>query len=229
MANQVYKFLHAAHVSAVVDAGTVKIGSLSHYRALEGGDQWIADRLEGRIEIDPGGVTITEHEDAVTPLLPHSLRHSFHAESGGRIGFAPGAKITIEHPDVYIFSASLGDLTALRETMCREAQEQYDSCVGIRSAELLAHRMLFRGKVSNLDDTKMSHLFSGFKCSEVNYIELSRTAELGRAPEVSPFLKDVRFKDQKEFRIAFWPRRPIEPPSLIVKVPRPDQLFYSAF
>jgi hypothetical protein len=229
MVHGVYKFLHSAHRSAVLNEGTIKVGSLSHYRTLEGGDQWIADRLEGRIEIEPGEVTVSEHEDKVTPLLPHSLRHHLRVESGGMIHYAPGVKITIEHPDVYIFSASLGDLTTLQETMCRGSQEQYDSCIGIRSVELLAHRAFFRGTVLNLNSVKMSRVFRGFQCSAVSYVSLSRTQESGRAPEVSPFLKDAKFEEQREFRIAFWPQQSIELPSLIIKLPRPDQLFDSVF
>jgi len=229
LANGIYKFLHAPHVGAVLNTGTVKIGSLSHYRALEGGDQWIADRLEGRVEIEPGEVVVSENEDNVTPLLPHSLRNHLRAESGGTIRFAPGVKITVEHPDVYVFSASIGDLTKLREIMCRESQEQYDSCIGIASIEQLAHRMFFRGKVLDFDGMKMSRLFAGFRCSEVSYDTLSRAPELGRAPEASPFLKDVRFENQREYRIAFWPHHAIQQSSLIVQLPRPDQLFHGVF
>jgi hypothetical protein len=220
-----YKFLHARHVTAVLDSGTIKIGSLSYYRGLESSDQWIADRLEGRVEIEPGEMIVSEHEDKLTPLLPRSLRNHVRAESGGTIQFAPGVKITVEHPEVYIFSASTGYLTELRDVMCRKFQEQYDACIGIRSFEQLAHRMFFRGRVLDLDNAKMSHLFTGFQCSAVSYEPLSRTPALGRSPEASPFLKDTKFKSQSECRIAFWPRDPIQHSTLLVQLPRPNQLF----
>lgn len=228
MAKGIYKFLHAQHASAVLEAGTVKIGSLSHYRNLEG-DQWIADKLEGRVVIEPGAITISENEDKLTPLLPHSLRNHVRAESGGTITYAPGVKITIEHPDAYIFSATIGDLTKLKDVMCRDSAERYDACIGINSIEHLAHRMFFRGRSLNLNNTRMSRLFSGFECSPVKYDILSRTTELGRAPEASPFLKDVKFEAQSEYRIAFWPRQPIAQPTLLIGIPRPRQLFHAVF
>jgi hypothetical protein len=211
----------------MLDAGTVKISSLTYYRGLEGSDQWIADRLEGRVEIDPGGIIVSENEDKLTPLLPHSLRNSVRAESGGTIQFAAGTKITVEHPDVYIFSASIGNLIELKDVMCRKSQEQYDACIAISSIERLAHRMFFRGRVLNLDNAKVSHLFSTFQCSAVSYNNLSRTPASGRAPEASPFLKDTKFESQSEFRIVLFPLRPIEYSTLLIRLPRPDQLFHA--
>jgi hypothetical protein len=106
---KIYKFLHSHHLTRVLE-GTIRIGSLSHYRRLEG-EQWIADRLEGSVEFDPQGMVITEEDNKLDPMLPPSLagRH-VKVSTGGRITYAPGVKFTIQHPEVYLFSASIGDL-----------------------------------------------------------------------------------------------------------------------
>lgn len=225
----IYKFLHSDHTSAMLDAGIVQIGSLSHYRELEGTDQWIADQLEGRVTIEPGNLKISENGDSLTPILPHSLKNLVRVESGGEIHIAAGVKITIEHPDAYIFSSSIGDLAELTATMCRDSEEKYDACIRIRHIEHLAHRLFFRGKILDAKETKMSHCFSEFQCSKVTYDFLSRTVELGQAPEASPFLKDKKFARQCEFRIAFWPRRPMGRSTLRIRVPKPAQLFEPIF
>jgi hypothetical protein len=69
--HKIYKFLHSHHLSRVLE-GTIRIGSLSHYRSLEG-EQWIADRLEGSVEFDPQGMVITEEDNKLDPMLPPSL------------------------------------------------------------------------------------------------------------------------------------------------------------
>jgi hypothetical protein len=138
-------------------------------------------------------------------------------------------KITIEHPEVYIFSASKGSLSRLTRTMCEEADEPYDACIHIRDLQHLAHRLFYRGRVRNLQDARMSQLFQDCRCAEVIYDTLVRGQELGHAPEASPFLKDIYFADQHEIRIAFFPYGPIGSPTLDVQFPHPNQLLNEVF
>ena len=90
-------------MGAVRDAGTIKLGSLATIEASKAEISGIADRLEGRIEIEPGAMVVSEHDDKLTPLLPHSLRNFVKAETGrhNRVGYL-ALKITIEHPNVFV-------------------------------------------------------------------------------------------------------------------------------
>jgi hypothetical protein len=197
---------------------------------LEANEQWIADKLEGRVVLETGGIEITEHNNKLDEMLPPSLvgKHA-KAESGGKIVFAPGVKITIEHPEVYIFSAAKGDLATLKQAMCESAAEPYDACIRILDFQHLAHRLFHRGKVASLNNARMSQLFVNFDATEVRYDNLLRGQDSGQAPEASPFLKHVYFSNQREIRIAFFPRRPIALETLIVQIPRPDHLFTEVF
>jgi len=228
--DKVYKFLPTSRIDDVVKRGFVKIGSLSHYRKLETEAQWIADKLEGQIVLDTGEIVVTDSSSEVDQMLPPSLagRHIV-VENGGQVIFAPGVKVTIEHPDVYIFSASKGELSDLKRTMCNEAAEPYDGCLQILDLRHLAHRMFHRGIVDALGGTRMTKLFQSFECSEVIYDVLFRKRGSGRAPEVSPFLKDKFFSGQQEVRIVFHPHRPIPVSTFTVRVPRPGQLFKEVF
>jgi hypothetical protein len=225
----VYKFLHSKHLSKVLNDGTLKFGNLSHYRGLEH-DQWIADRLEGSVQLDPQGMVITEHENKLDHMLPSSLagRH-VHVASGGTVSFAPGVRITIQHPEVYLFSASSGDLEQLTAAMCRKDAEAYDGCIHIADIAWLAHRVYFKGKVVELGDARVRNVFSELVYSEVTYEALSRTPEMERAPEASPLLKDISFAAQSEIRIVLVPRQEMAHSMLTVRVPRPAQIFKEVF
>lgn len=80
-----YKFLHAKHIDDVLLHGAIKIGSLSHYRGLEANNQWIADKLEGMVELDVAPMVITETDNKFDPLLPDHLKGKLvHVETGGK-------------------------------------------------------------------------------------------------------------------------------------------------
>jgi hypothetical protein len=224
-----YKFLHSAHLDEVVTRGKIKIGSLSHYRGLEG-QQWISDRLEGRVKLNPGAMHLTEHDNPLDRMLPSSLvrRHAV-AMNGGEIIIEDGVTITIEHPDVFIFSACKGDLESLTEVMCLTAEDPYDACLNIVDLDLLAHRMLFRGILPAHQNQKMWRFFATFHVCDVSYTTLSRGPELGSSPEAGPCLKDLKFASQQEARIVFIPREPIRASSLIVEIPRPRRLLSEVF
>ena len=44
-----YKFLHSKDIHHVVAGETIRLSTVSHYRELDGGEQSIADRLEGSV------------------------------------------------------------------------------------------------------------------------------------------------------------------------------------
>jgi hypothetical protein len=232
--DRTYKFLNSQHFDNVLTGGTIKLGSLTHYRGVEADPQWISDRLEGRVEINAGGesgIVITEHDNPLDRMLPPSLvgRHAV-ARSGGRIIIRPGVKMLIS-PEInpFIFSASKGPLRPLIDEMCGTSPQPYDACIGIKDIALLAHRLFYRGIVGELGNAKVSQVFTHFVCRPVSYDNLSRGSEHGQAPEASPFLKDIKFASQREIRVALFPRAPIANTTLIVQLPRPDQLFSEVF
>jgi hypothetical protein len=50
-----------------------------------------------------------------------------------------------------------------------------------------------------------------------------------RIVEASTFLKDSRFAAQREVRIVFYPRQPMQSSTFVVRVPRADQLSRKSF
>jgi hypothetical protein len=228
-ARGVYKFLHSKHIDDVLLRGAVKIGGLPHYRGLEANSQWIADKLEGLVELDLAPMVITETENKFEPLLPDELKgRAIRLETGGKAIIE--APISISAPDVYLFCASTGDLTDLTDAMCREPQnDPYDACIRITDIGFLAHRLFYRGVVPELDGAKMSDICERFMWADVTYDVLKRNAAMGQAPSPSPFLKDVHFARQHEVRIAFFPRKPITRPTFVVHIPKSTQVFEELF
>jgi hypothetical protein len=226
-----YKFLKSMHIDAVLTEGTINVGSLSHYRRLER-SQWIADPLEGSVRLTmPEGMIITDKDNPLDTLLPQEQvgRHAI-AQTGGTITFNPGVSATFVHDEVWLFSASTGNLENLTDAMCRNSKDPYDACLEILDIFHLAHRLFFKGVAEELGGAKMSDLFVRYSEDRVVYDRLSRDPSIGRMPIASPFLKDVAFADQQEKRIVFYPKHPDRlPQTFLIKIPRPQQIFREVF
>jgi hypothetical protein len=221
----VYKFLQSIHTDRLLIDGTVRISALSFYRELEG-EQWIADRLEGSVEVNIDHLVVTGNEAGELAPLGYPL--VARADAGGMI-VVENCIFSYQHPDAFIFCASQGDLPSLTESMCRDRTTRYEACVRIVDLELLAHRMFYRGAVVEMDGAKVSHLFTEFRSAPVVYKGLSRPQQMGRPPSPSPFLKHDVFAGQREVRIAFQPRQPIPLRTLTIKIPRPESIFVEEF
>jgi hypothetical protein len=78
-----YKFLHSIHMDNILINGTLRVSSLSYYRRLEG-PQWIADRLEGSIEVKmTEGLVVTGNE--ISSFTPEGFPLLVKADTGGKI------------------------------------------------------------------------------------------------------------------------------------------------
>jgi hypothetical protein len=222
-----YKFLHSVHIDKIVIDGTVTISSLSYYRQLEE-PQWIADRLEGSIEVNlTEGLVVSGNE--VSSFTPEGFPLPVRADTGGKIILGNKVILNYKHPDVFVYCASQGDLAPLTEAMCGDTKNPYDACVRIVDMELLAHRMFYRGRILEMGGTKVGDVFSYFRCAPVEYCNLSldQKTMTTRPPPPSPFVKHHDpFPRQREVRIAFFePRQVLPSQTLTIKIPRPKEIF----
>lgn len=221
-----YKFLQSEHIGYLLK-GSMRISSLSHYRALKC-EQWIADIREGTTEVDVIHFDSNEHDyDTLTPIGYSPLV----GPSKGRV-ILDDVLLSYPCPDVFIFCASRGDLRSLSEAMWQgedPAKKPYDACVRIVDIEHLAHRMFHRGVVVEMGGAKVSQLFGDFRCKPVEYSNFSWSPKIGRPPPPSPFVKHYTFAEQREIRIVFQPRQAILLQSLTIKIPRPERLLVEEF
>jgi hypothetical protein len=220
-----YKFLDAKDVDRVLRDGTLRIASLSHYRNLEK-NQWIADRLEGSVQVNVKELLVAGNEAA--SLTPDGFDPPGKVQAGAKIIFE-NCIFSYQTPEFFIFSLSGGDLDLLTEAMCKNSEHPYDSCINISDLELLAHRMFFRGKIIELDNEPVRRAFVGFRCGQVLYDNVDREQTAGRPPAPSPFLKHTAFSYQREVRIVFQPAEPITSQVLTIKIPRPEVVMREKF
>jgi hypothetical protein len=222
-----YKFLHSVHIDNILIDGTVRISSLSYYRKLEE-PQWIADRLEGSIEVNlTEGLVVTG--DEISSFTPEGFPLPVRAGTGGKLIILDNIILNFKLPDVFVFCASQGDLALLTEAMCGDSKNPYDACVRIMDMELLAHRMFYRGRVLEMGSAKIGDVFSAFRCAPVEYCNLSldQKTMTTRPPPPSPFIKHHDpFPRQREVRVAFIaPRQVLPSETLTIKIPRPKEIF----
>jgi hypothetical protein len=110
MARAFLKFLQSKHIDAVLSGGTVVISRLSYFRRLEG-ERWIADPDEATTIVQAGGAIISAGlgQSASEAWSPPGYENRCLASDGGTIRFCPGARLSYQFPDCFIFCASLGD------------------------------------------------------------------------------------------------------------------------
>jgi Transposase zinc-ribbon domain len=63
------------------------------------------------------------------------------AASGGKIVVGNQVTFGFQHPEVFVFCLSQGNLLDLTEAMCGYGKQPYDACVKIGDVQLLGHRM----------------------------------------------------------------------------------------
>lgn len=217
-----YKFLESIHINHLLIDGTVKVRSLEHYRQLEG-KQWISDRKEGLIEVNIAETTL----DVTSRFAPKGFPEIF----SGQGTILKNVTLAYQHPDVFIFSASHGDLSILKKIMRNDdaVNGHYNACVRIPSIELLAHRIFHRGILVDWQNRKVRDVFSVFRCARVEYTNLSRDQFSPLPPAPSPFLKDLAFSPQSEVRIVLYPKTQIALKTFTIKIPRPNEVFSKEF
>lgn len=208
----IYKFLRSADVSRVLVDRTVRVSSLDHFRRLEAGRQWIADRDEGsaRLAIEHLNV-VGGPDDPIAAATPIGFPPMFKTAPGVKWSIS-GISLVYAHPSVHIYSASRGDLAELQGPMSGDG---YDACLRVDNLDLLARRLFDRGRIIELDSARMRELFSRVEVADVSYESMVMAPEAGRLPTPSPFRKDRAFEAQREVRIAFWPRSDERIPDVI--------------
>lgn len=228
--DSVYKFVDSEHIDSIVRDGTVRIASLSHYRALE--RERIGDPLEGTTEVTPVDhlVLMGDGHTAVgEPYTPAGWpRGILMAAEGTVIG--KNVTFRYQYPEVYIFCASQGKLETLVDAMCRKDNDSYNACVWVRGGiDLLAHRMFRRGIISELNE-RVHQVFNPPVVGPVIYepvVQDHRRKQAAPAP--NPFRKSPEHSPQSEVRIVLQPQRPLEIHQLTIKLPRPQSLFEEVF
>jgi hypothetical protein len=221
-----YKFLHTRDIDRVLINGTIRISSLAHYRQMER-EQWIADRLEGRSEVNVDHWKY--HVDEAGSFAPEGYQVPVFADASSTLVITDSIiQYRLPDPEPFIFCASRGELRTLASAMC-EGTDPYDACLRIGDITRLAHRMLHRGIVIELDNIRMHQIFADFRVSQVTYEDLSRDQERRPPPSPSPFRKHFEFAPQSEVRIAFRPHSPIPVQMLTVKTHRLKTLLAEEF
>jgi hypothetical protein len=222
-----YKFLHSKDIHHVAAGETIRLSTLSHYRELEGGEQWIADHLEGAVAVGIRDLAL-EGQGGFSAYTPEGF--------GSPIGGSASVKNCLFLyicPEAYIFCASQGNLASLTEVMCDNATAApYDACLRISDMRVLAHRIYHRGTVLEMDGARVRDLLGYPVCDTVTYSDLffEQTSGMTRPLAPSPFRKHSTFDRQREVRIVFErASQAILPESITIRVPELKQLFVQEF
>jgi hypothetical protein len=228
-----YKFLHTSDIEKVLRDGTVLISRLKYFRELEEQEgPWIGDRLEGASELVlPRNFVATKNSPELEMLNRANIglgmfKQFAQVSGGGRIALG-NVRFVHHTPDVFVYSASFGDLNRLTHVMCANAAAPYDACLKIRSLRRLERR-LFAGHILGLD-CPVSDRFERGSLESVQYQPLSRNIQEGPVIAPSPFKKDSRFKDQCETRLTLLPKGSVEQDRLIIKIANPETIFDEVF
>jgi hypothetical protein len=150
-------------------------------------------------------------------------------ESGGTVDIS-GAKFIHTTPELFIYSAAVGDLDKLTQDMCVNAERPYDACLKITDLGALRQKIFEAGRIRDLD-CKVSDLFEPGLIQPVEYEERTRDIREGPVIDPSPFKKGIRFKAQFEVRLLLVPKEGKEIPNqrLIIEIPDPRSLFAEVF
>jgi hypothetical protein len=231
-----YKFLDSADIDKVIVNGTLVVSSFECFRKLEE-SQWgaIADPLDAASELTVGGPFIIrenspELETVNKANIGLGMFQKFANVSGGGTIDISGARFVHAIPNLFIFSAAVGELNELTTEMCVNAERRYDACLRILDLAALRRRIFEAGRIPDLN-CRVSDVFEPGLIGAVEYEARSRDIREGVAIEPSPFKKDVKFKHQSEIRMLFVPKDQAEIPKerLIIEIPDPASLFKEVF
>jgi hypothetical protein len=225
-----FKFLSSQHIDRIVCDGTIRVSSLSHFRTLEG-NKWIADPNEGSRVVN---VISAPHgnegpEPYGEPWRPTGYPACVEVSGGAKLIFN-NIQFSYSHPECFIFCMSFGSLETLTQAMCRDAEEPYDACVRIVvHPDILAHRILHKGTIIELDNRPVTHFFAQAQAKLVTYDWVLSQPSAGPAPAPDPFQKEAFFEEQSEYRVVLYPGRQIELQRLTIQLPHPAKLFAEEF
>jgi hypothetical protein len=233
-----YKFLDTRDIDRVIGDGTLGtliVSNVSYFRTLEATWGTISDPLEAASALTFGASFVltensTDLEIANKAGIGLGAFSKFAVvESGGRIDMS-GAKFIHTTPELFIYSAAVGDLDKLTQDMCVTAERPYDACLRVKDLGALRERIFEAGRIRDLG-CKVSDLFEPGLIHQVEYEERTRDIREGPVIDPSPFKKDIRFKPQSEIRLLLVPKegKEIPHPRLIIEIPDPQSLFAEVF
>ena len=228
---QIFKFLNSQHIDRALKGGTIRISTFSHYRSLE--NPGIGDPTEAStiVKVDDAILRGTNGQLTAEPWRPEGFLGAFGVgpESTLSLSNVPGQ---YNHPDCFIFCVSEGDRDTLIEAMCFKATDPYDACLRLLiPLQLLAHRIFWRGKVKELNNTPVRNLFRAVDSGRVTYDAVEHNYADGQAPTPSPFKKRPlpEFVLQSEARIVLWPNNDLGLHQLTIQLPRIEKIFAEEF
>jgi hypothetical protein len=229
--NQIFKFLDSQDVDHVLKGGTIRISNFSHYRTLE--KQGIGDPTEASTIVDVGDAILKgiNGQPTAEPWRPEGFLGAFAAGPGSTLNLS-NVQGQYNHPDCFIFCVSEGDRDTLIEAMCFKATDPYDACLRLLiPLQLLAHRIFWRGKVKELNNTPVRNLFRAANSGPVTYDAVEHNCADGQAPAPSPFKKRPlpEFVLQSEARIVLWPNRDLGLQQLTIQLPHIEKIFAEEF
>ena len=179
-----YKYLPKNYAQLMIEHGEIQLGTLYHYREMEGLDVARGDAEEGRM-LSVGHIDYHDSSMGSSPLAGQGL---YKVESGGKI-IDSRSIVIINSPNGYVYSLSNKKDSSLHDDFG-------DTCVEISDAEYFTKRVTI--EMDRLGKTKPGQFIGMYKCDyfkgpEINYIEASKT--------VPWKVKSERFAYQDEFRI----------------------------
>jgi hypothetical protein len=205
-----YKFLDAADVDKVLINNTLIVSSFEYFRKLEAA-QWgtIADPLEAASELTVKGSFVIredspELEVANKANIGLGMFQTFAKIHGGGIIDISETRFIHTVPNLFVFSASVGNINDMTVEMCVKAERPYDACLRIMDIGALRKRIFDAGRIPEMN-CKVSEIFEPGLIRVVEYEARSRDIREGETIVPSPFKKDMKFKHQSEVRILGLP------------------------
>lgn len=199
-----YRFMASRYMDKTL-GGELRLTSLSYYRLMEKlwDDEWIGDSQEGQ------AFTTIDHLDLPAGQDVDGARGKLEAArfiSGSGVNLKINGLTNIAEENGFILSFAYGDLRTLKDEMLRDG---YDSCVRFQCIESLACIMYERGVDGS--GRKISDFFHAPVVSQVSYeANEHNLRDVDGFVSGSAFVKRVMYKEQKEFRIFFALKAPMD-------------------
>ena len=198
-----YKFLDAADVDKVLVNSTLIVSSFEYFRKLEAA-QWgaIADQLEAASELTVRGSFVMrenspELETANKANIGLGMFRTFAEIHGGTIDIS-GTRFIHTAPNLFCFSASVGNIDELAREMNVKAERPYNACLRILDIGALRKRIFDVGRISEMN-CKVSEIFETGLIGVVEYEERSRDIREGETIVPSPFKKGINLNPAVSF------------------------------
>lgn len=204
-----YKFISQRYAEAFISGASIRVGTLADFRNVEDHQRHIGDDMEGRIKALSGTVSTQDLPDSQY-LARLKQWGGINIQGAGEIRLSDNQAIH-EVPDSYIMSFSTEFDRSIWNTL-PEGEASYDCALMIKDIHVFAE-IVANAMEPYLDDRR-------FITDTVQYKSRSFDLTKGNAERPSPFVKDIVFAGQKEFRINYaHPKRPVSPRLIQCNIP----------